>query len=48
TLQSGSDYVQTRGKVTVTLIGTLETVNVVFDDDETTFKRDSVQTRFIP
>ncbi|CAF3256548.1 unnamed protein product [Rotaria socialis] len=48
TLQSGSDYVQTRGKVTVTLIGTLETVYVVFDDDETTFKRDSVQTRFIP
>ncbi|CAF4623564.1 unnamed protein product, partial [Rotaria magnacalcarata] len=32
TLQSGSDFFQTRGKVTVTLIGTLETVNVVFDE----------------
>ncbi|CAF3344505.1 unnamed protein product [Rotaria sp. Silwood1] len=48
TLESGSDYSQTRGKVSVTLIGTLRTVTVVFDNDETTFKRDSVQTRLIP
>ncbi|CAF3787097.1 unnamed protein product [Adineta steineri] len=48
TLESGSDYTQTRGKVSVTLVGTLEAVTVVFDNDQTTFKRGSVETRFIP
>ncbi|CAF1347936.1 unnamed protein product [Rotaria sordida] len=48
TLESGAEYPQTRGKVSVTLIGTLQTVTVVFDNDDTTFKRDSVQTRLIP
>ncbi|CAF2449643.1 unnamed protein product [Rotaria sp. Silwood2] len=48
TLESGSEYSQTRGKVSVTLIGTLQTVTVVFDNDQTTFKRGSVQTRLIP
>ena len=31
TLQSGADYAQTRGTVTLTLIGTLKTVTVTFD-----------------
>ena len=31
TLQSGSEYLQTRGKVSVTLVGSIETVSVVFD-----------------
>ncbi|CAF1167148.1 unnamed protein product [Adineta ricciae] len=48
TLQSGSEYAQTRGKVSLTLVGTLQTVTVVFDDDQTTFKRGSTETRFIP
>lgn len=48
TLESGSDYTQTRGKVSLTLVGTRQTVVVVFDDDQTTFKRGSVETRFIP
>ncbi|CAF3450558.1 unnamed protein product [Rotaria sp. Silwood1] len=48
TLQSGSDYSQTRGKVTITLIGSVNTVTVTFDDDQTTFKRGSVENRFIP
>ncbi|CAF3462217.1 unnamed protein product [Rotaria sp. Silwood1] len=48
TLQSGSDYAQTRGVVTVTLVGTLQTVSVTFDDGDTTFTRNSVVTRFIP
>jgi len=48
TLQSGSSNAQTRGVVTVTLVGTLQTVSVVVDNGDTTFKRDSVETRFIP
>ncbi|CAF0854104.1 unnamed protein product [Adineta steineri] len=48
TLQSGSAYTQTRGVVTLKLIGTLQTVSVVFDNGDTTFKRDSTETRFIP
>ncbi|CAM4741836.1 unnamed protein product [Rotaria magnacalcarata] len=48
TLQSGSDYSQTRGKVTVTLAGTLRTITVTFDDNATTFKRGSVENRLIP
>ncbi|CAF3144763.1 unnamed protein product [Rotaria sp. Silwood2] len=48
TLQSGSGYTQTRGTVTITLIGSLNTVTVTFDDDQTTFKRGSVENRFIP
>jgi hypothetical protein len=48
TLESGSEYSQTRGTVSVTLVGTLQTVTVVFDNDETTFKRGSIQSRFIP
>ena len=31
TLESGSEYLQTRGTVTITLIGTLRTVMVTFD-----------------
>ncbi|CAF4350544.1 unnamed protein product, partial [Rotaria sp. Silwood2] len=48
TLQSGSDYAQTRGVVTVTLVGSLQTVSVTFDDGDTTFTRNSLVTRFIP
>jgi hypothetical protein len=32
TLESGSEYAQTRGKVSVKLIGTLQTVIVIFDE----------------
>lgn len=31
TLKSGTEYTQTRGKVNVQLVGTLQTVTVVFD-----------------
>jgi hypothetical protein len=31
TLESGSEYLQTRGKISVTLIGTLQTVTTIFD-----------------
>ncbi|CAF1034932.1 unnamed protein product [Rotaria sordida] len=48
TLQSGSDYPQTRGTVTLTLNGKINTVTVTFDDDQATFKRGSVASRFIP
>jgi pimeloyl-ACP methyl ester carboxylesterase len=48
TLESGSNYTQTRGLVTVTLVGTVQTITVTFDDDDTTFKRGSVENRFIP
>ncbi|CAM4982006.1 unnamed protein product [Rotaria socialis] len=48
TLYSGSDYSQTRGKVSITLHGTLNTVTVVFDNDQTVFKSGSVETRLIP
>lgn len=47
-LQSGSDYLQTRGTVTLSLMGTLQTVTVTFDNDQTTFKRGSLESRFIP
>jgi hypothetical protein len=47
-LQSGSEYAKTRGIVTVTLIGSLQTVSVIFDNADTTFVRDSIETRFIP
>jgi hypothetical protein len=32
TLESGSEYAQTRGKISMTLVGTLETVTIVFDE----------------
>lgn len=48
TLQSGADYAQTRGTVTLTLIGTVQTISVTFDNDQTTFKRGSSEDRFIP
>ncbi|CAF4714050.1 unnamed protein product, partial [Rotaria socialis] len=48
TLYSGSDYSQTRGKVSITLHGTLNTVTVVFDNDQTVFRSGSVETRLIP
>jgi len=47
-LQSGSAYAKTRGEVTVKLVGTLQTISVTFDDGDTTFTRDSVETRVIP
>ena len=31
TLQSGSEFVQTRGTITLILVGTIQTVSVVFD-----------------
>ncbi len=31
TLESGSEYLQTRGKISVTLVGTLQTVTTIFD-----------------
>jgi hypothetical protein len=48
TLTSGSANARTRGVVSVKLVGTLQTVIVTFDDGDTTFTRDSVETRFIP
>jgi hypothetical protein len=48
TLLSSSESAQTRGVVTLTLVGTRQTVSVNFDNGDTTFTRNSVETRFIP
>ncbi|CAF1129831.1 unnamed protein product [Didymodactylos carnosus] len=41
-------YAQTRGQIVIMLSGTLQTASMIFDNDETTFKRGGTVTRFIP
>ncbi|CAF1415739.1 unnamed protein product [Rotaria sordida] len=47
-LISGSNFVQTKGQILLTLTGSQATQSVLLDSDETFLKRSGIETRYIP